>query len=127
MNIGGPSIHVKNLTEALNGQRYQTKLVTGTISPDEGDMSYITRFDRNVRIIIPELQREIHVYKDMVALFKLMQIVCRFQPDIIHSHTSKAGTVSRIAAMVLQPFQQSKDRYHPYVSRECPLWIFLAE
>jgi hypothetical protein len=42
-NIGGPSIHVKNLTEGLNERKFETKLVTGSVSPSEGDMSYISQ------------------------------------------------------------------------------------
>ena len=100
LNIGGPSIHVKNLTEAMDPNNFLTKLITGTISPDEGDMSYITHFNKNVRIPVPELQREIHLYKDLVALFKVTQLIREFEPDIVHSHTSKAGSVSRIAAFI---------------------------
>ena len=41
LNIGGPSIHVKNLTEGLNKNKYETKVIAGSISPNEGDMSYL--------------------------------------------------------------------------------------
>ena len=100
LNIGGPTIHVKNLTEFLEPNKFLTKLVTGTISPNEGDMSYITQFKGSTRITVPELQREIQLLKDFVALFKITKIVCQFEPDIIHSHTSKAGSLSRIAAFI---------------------------
>lgn len=108
LNIGGPSIHVKNLTEAIDQNKFLTKLVTGSISPDEGDMSYITQFQRNVRVTIPELQREINLFKDLVALFKVGKLIRQFDPDIIHSHTSKAGTVARIAALVSNAFRAKK-------------------
>ena len=108
MNIGGPSIHVKNLTDAFNNKKYKTRLVTGTVSSNEGDMSYITRFDENVRIIIPELQREISPGKDLIAISKLVREICRFKPDIIHSHTSKAGAVSRLAAIICSLFSKKR-------------------
>jgi glycosyltransferase involved in cell wall biosynthesis len=97
MNIGGPSIHVKNLTEGLDPSKYETKLITGSVSPEEGDMSYIARFGEDVRITIPELQREISPLRDLVAFFKVIRVILRFKPDIIHSHTSKAGAIARLA------------------------------
>ncbi len=97
MNIGGPSIHVKNLTEGLNPSTYETKLITGSVSPEEGDMSYIARFGENVRITIPELQREIRPLRDLNAFFKVIRVMLCFKPDIVHSHTSKAGAIARLA------------------------------
>ena len=108
LNIGGPSIHVKNLTEALDQKKYITKLVTGTISPDEGDMSYITQFKGGVRVAVPELQREINIVKDIVALLKVTKLIFQFKPDIIHSHTSKAGTISRLAARICNVHRTKK-------------------
>ena len=99
LNIGGPTIHIKNLTEGLAQNKFETRLITGTISPDEGDMSYITNLKENTRISIPELQREIDLFKDTIALFKIYSIINLIRPDIIHSHTSKAGTLSRLAAL----------------------------
>lgn len=108
MNIGGPSIHVKNLTENLNPDRFVTRLLTGSVSAGEGDMSYIANFGKNVRISIPELQREISPYKDIIALIKVISAIYRFSPDIIHSHTSKAGTLSRLALPICGLFQKER-------------------
>ncbi len=108
MNIGGPSIHVKNLTEILDKNKYETKLITGTISPDEGDMSYIAKFNQKQKISIPELQREISLLKDIIALFKVICYINNFKPNIIHSHTSKAGTLSRLAALFYNTYLPNK-------------------
>ena len=108
MNIGGPSIHVKNLTENLNSNRFVTRLLTGSVSTGEGDMSYIANFGSNVRIDIPELQREISPSRDLMALLKVIEEIRRFGPDIIHSHTSKAGTISRAAVLICNRFSKKK-------------------
>jgi glycosyltransferase involved in cell wall biosynthesis len=61
-------------------------------------MSYLAG-DKNVRpIVVPELGREISFAKDITALFKLYAIMKREMPDIVHTHTAKAGTLGRIAA-----------------------------
>jgi len=108
MNIGGASIHVKNLTENLNSEKFAARLITGTVSPGEGDMGYITNFKDNVRIVIPELQREISPSRDLKALFKVIREIHRFKPDIIDSHTSKAGVISRVAALICNLCQRRK-------------------
>ncbi|WP_319409905.1 glycosyltransferase [uncultured Desulfosarcina sp.] len=108
MNIGGPAIHVKNLSEGLDRDRYVHKLVTGSISSNEGDMSYILNFSDEQIIVIPSLQRELSVKKDLVALLNIFLLIRQFKPDIIHSHTSKAGAISRIAAISLNFFSRKK-------------------
>jgi glycosyltransferase involved in cell wall biosynthesis len=119
LNIGGPTLNVKYLIEGLNDERFETKLISGTISPNEGDMSYITQFDRNVMIHISELQREINFFKDAIALIKILKVVLHYQPDIIHSHTSKAGTIARSAAAIYNFFTKKNTlvvhTYHGHV------------
>jgi glycosyltransferase involved in cell wall biosynthesis len=119
LNIGGPTLNVKYLTEGLDSETYETRLISGTISSNEGDMSYITRFDRDVKIEVPELQREINIIKDTIALMKILKIVINYRPDIIHSHTSKAGTIARCAAMLFNLFSKEKTiivhTYHGHV------------
>lgn len=102
LNIGGPSIHVHLLTTGLNSHRFRSILVTGRISPQEGDMSYL--FNGSSRsakpIIIEELQREISPIMDIKAFFKILKILRQEDPDIVHTHTAKAGTSARIAVIV---------------------------
>lgn len=108
MNIGGATIHVKNLTENMDADRFKTRLVTGTVSAGEGDMGYIAKFADEVKVVIPELQREISPYRDLKALLKVIREINRFKPDIIDSHTSKAGAIVRIAAFVCNRFRKQK-------------------
>jgi glycosyltransferase involved in cell wall biosynthesis len=119
LNIGGPTLNIKYLVEGLDKERFETKLISGTISPNEGDMSYITRFDRDTMIHISELQREINFFKDSIALLKILKVVLNYRPDIIHSHTSKAGTIARCAAAVFNLFARKKTTvvhtYHGHV------------
>ncbi len=49
-------------------------------------------------VVIPELGRELSVREDAVALLKLYQIFRAWRPDIVETHTAKAGTLGRVAA-----------------------------
>ncbi len=100
LNIGGPAIHVYLLTKGLDGDRFKSILVTGKISPQEGDMSYLFDSLDNKPIIIPELQREISFKMDLSALLQILKILRREKPDIVHTHTAKAGTSARIVVIL---------------------------
>jgi glycosyltransferase involved in cell wall biosynthesis len=104
MNIGGPSIHVSLLTRKLDRKRFDSKLLTGTISAGEGDMSYLMQGCNGAILTVPELQREIDLRKDLRAFLKLFQTIINQKPQIVHTHTAKAGTVGRLAAGAYQLF-----------------------
>jgi glycosyltransferase involved in cell wall biosynthesis len=100
LNIGGPSIHVSLLLNRLDPKSFQTKLVLGSLAPSEGDMSYLLS-DSDHRVLkIPELQREISPQKDIVAFLKLLKILVREKPSIVHTHMAKAGAIGRAAARI---------------------------
>lgn len=99
LNIGGPAIHTILLTSALNKNGYNDILICGKVSKYEGNMHSFAR-DKNVEpLLIPELGREISFKKDLKAFFKLYSIVKKEKPDIVHTHTAKAGVLGRLAAI----------------------------
>jgi len=100
LNIGGPAIHATLLTQGLDPDRFQSVLVTGKISAKEGDMSYIADTYGIKPIIISDLQREIGILNDVKAFLRILRIINQEKPDIVHTHTAKAGTVGRIAAFI---------------------------
>lgn len=100
LNIGGPAIHVHLLTQGLNPQRFMPRLVSGRIADQEGDMGYLFHASPEKQIMIPELQREISPVLDVMALLHIFLILCREKPDIVHSHTAKAGSSARLAVLI---------------------------
>lgn len=51
---------------------------------------------------IRSLVRDIHPINDVLALVKLVTLIHREHPDLVHAHTSKAGVVARLAAWLTQ-------------------------
>ena len=97
LNVGGPSRHVVWLTKALSGGEFESALLAGTVPDGEEDMSWFAAENSVEPFYIKEMSRELSA-KDIVSLWKVYRRLRIEQPDIIHTHTAKAGTVGRIAA-----------------------------
>ena len=99
LNVGGPARHVVWLSEGLKDRGYDTLLVAGVVPPGEDDMSYLATAAGVEPKIIPEMSREISP-KDLLTVWKLYRLMVRERPDLVHTHTAKAGTVGRVAGMM---------------------------
>ena len=99
LNVGGPAKHVVWLTSGLEDAGYRSLLVAGTVPEGEEDMSYFADQAGVKPLYIPEMSREISL-KDAVTTWKLFRLLLREKPDIVHTHTAKAGTVGRVAGFL---------------------------
>ncbi len=100
LTLGGPAIQVLLLNSELSREKYTSALVAGTVSEGEYDIRHLAR-EKGIRpIMIPELSREIKIFSDIAAVFKLYRLIKNLKPDIVHTHTAKAGTLGRIAALL---------------------------
>lgn len=99
LNIGGPAIHAILLTEALNdSRRFASTLVAGSTTEREGDMLDLATAKGVQPILLPALGREISPLDDLKALVRLVGLVRRLRPHVVHTHMAKAGTLARLAA-----------------------------
>ena len=99
LNVGGPAKHVVWLTRGLQAPEYKSLLVAGTVPPEEDDMGYFATEMGVAPIFIPEMSREISP-KDALTIWKLYKLLLRERPDVVHTHTAKAGTVGRLAGFL---------------------------
>src|SRR6266478_3667537 len=99
LNVGGPARHVVWLTAGMKHDRYDTLLVAGVVPQGEDDMSYVAAQAGITPLIIPEMSREISP-ADAITVWKLFRLMLREKPDLVHTHTAKAGTVGRIAGLM---------------------------
>ncbi len=105
LNIGGPAIHTILLTRHMQRLGYETLLVAGQVAQGEGDMAYLAEAQGLKPVIVPELGRRLWPADDLVALFRILRLFFKFRPQIIHTHTAKAGTLGRIAALLYNTIQ----------------------
>ena len=99
LNVGGPAKHVVWLTSGLKDAGFDTLLVTGKVPEGEEDMSYFAYEMGVTPRYFSEMSREISL-NDAKTVWKLFRLFLRERPDIVHTHTAKAGTVGRTAGFL---------------------------
>jgi glycosyltransferase involved in cell wall biosynthesis len=99
MNIGGPAVQVMELMNGIDNQFFDQKLYTGYC--DKNEAEFLDVFPNNITINrIPGFGRRINFISDFKAFLYLLLEIKRFKPDIIHTHTAKAGLIGRLAGLV---------------------------
>jgi glycosyltransferase involved in cell wall biosynthesis len=106
--IGGAQ---ENTLATIRGLRQiaglDVKLISGPTIGPEGSLETkareifpdsALRTPHSAFTIVPKLVRPVHLLKDFVALHKLEKILREQKPDIVHTHSGKAGILGRIAA-----------------------------
>ncbi len=100
LNVGGPALHVTYLATGLAERGYETTLVAGEIGRGEESMAFVAR-QHGVEVMgLSGLGREVSPLRDLVAAVRLSAVIRRLRPDIVHTHTAKAGAVGRLAALM---------------------------
>ena len=100
VNMGGPALHVAYLTAGLRERGYDTTLVAGSLARGEDSMEFVADELGVVVERLPGLRRDISPIRDVLAVQRLAALIRRERPDILHTHTAKAGAVGRMAALL---------------------------
>jgi glycosyltransferase involved in cell wall biosynthesis len=98
LNVGGPALHVAQLSAELDKRGYETTLVAGRVGEGEGSMEWVPEELGVKPVFVPALQREISPAADLPAVLELRRLIRELRPDVLHTHTAKAGAVGRMAA-----------------------------
>ncbi|MEK7449880.1 MAG: glycosyltransferase family 4 protein [Planctomycetota bacterium] len=97
--LGGAQENTLLTVEGLQAKReYEVWLISGPALGPEGSLISRARANKVNLIIIPEMRRNIYPLKDAVAFFKLYRLIRKINPQIVHTHSSKAGFLGRLAA-----------------------------
>lgn len=98
LDKGGSAENTFLTVTGLDKNNYDVTLMGGTVTDPKQDRRRQIEESGISYIFIPELIRNIRPIKDIKALFKIYRILRKEKFDIVHTHTSKAGLLGRLAA-----------------------------
>jgi glycosyltransferase involved in cell wall biosynthesis len=93
LNVGGTARYITQLSNELPKHGIETFVATGFVQGAEVEDESAQSIDI---VRIPSMGRSINPIKDHLARKQLEKIIAEVKPDIIHTHTFKAGYVIRM-------------------------------
>ena len=119
--IGGAQENTILTCEGLMRAGDDVLLLTGPPLGPEGSLLERARAGGVPLQIIPELQRAIHPWRDLQSYRRIQDCLRAFRPDVVHTHSGKAGLLGRMAASKLRVpaivHTVHGAPFHPYQSR----------
>ncbi len=98
LSIGGPAHQIALLHQAIEAE-FDTVLITGGLFDGEACAEHLLHSTSRLHRV-PAMRRPIRPLQDLLALIRITALLRREQPDIVHTHCSKAGALGRIAAVL---------------------------
>lgn len=96
---GGVARHVIDLLGNLNKDKFEVYFIYSSKRADKKYLNNIDCLNSAIKVFkIDEMQSKIKPYDDFISLIKILSIIKKINPDIVHCHSSKAGVLGRIAA-----------------------------
>jgi len=126
--LGGAQENTLITCKLLAKRGHDVTLITGPATGPEGELLEQTKNQKYDVIVVPELIRAICPLYDTISCFKIKKYLKSIKPDIVHTHSAKAGILGRFAADSLKKshFENRIPKivhtihglaFHPYQSR----------
>jgi glycosyltransferase involved in cell wall biosynthesis/2-polyprenyl-3-methyl-5-hydroxy-6-metoxy-1,4-benzoquinol methylase len=97
LNVGGPALHAVIAAAGLRPE-FDTTLAVGRVAPGEAEATDLLARHGVTPVRVASLGRSLSPADDLRALGALLSLMRRVRPDIVHTHTAKAGALGRVAA-----------------------------
>jgi len=127
--LGGAQENTLITCKLLAQRGHDVTLITGPAIGPEGELFNQTKGQDYKVIVLDRLRRAINPFNDIVSYFQIKKLLRQLQPDIVHTHSAKAGILGRFAAYSLRRATSHESRatkivhtihglaFHPYQSQ----------
>jgi glycosyltransferase involved in cell wall biosynthesis len=114
MNVGGPAVLLADVASGLESQGFQHTIITGRCLSNEVD--YLELHPKNINIIrLNKISRSVFLIDDILGFVELLRVLRKLDPDIVHTHTSKAGVLGRFASRMGTPRAKVIHTFHGHL------------
>lgn len=96
--LGGAQENTLITCKLLAERGQDVTLITGPAIGPEGEIFNQTKNQKYKVIVIDELRRAIEPIKDIISYKKIKNYLRGIKPDVVHTHSAKAGILGRFAA-----------------------------
>lgn len=103
---GGVEVYLKMFFKYINKDKYDNYLILS----EQYRKSKIYFEKLGVKVFIVDMKREISVGKDFESMIKIYKVLKGIKPDIVYTHSSKAGGLGRIPSKLVG----AKNIYNPH-------------
>ena len=100
--LGGAQENTLITCKGLAARGNDVTLITGPALGPEGELFEQTKNQKFKTIVIDSLRRQINPIYDIPAYNQIKKLLAEIQPDIVHTHSAKAGILGRFAAYNLK-------------------------
>ncbi len=96
--LGGAQENTLITCRLLAERGHEVTLITGPALGPEGQLFDLTKGQKYRTVVVDEMRRAILPFKDYASYGKIKALLRELKPDIVHTHSAKAGIVGRFAA-----------------------------
>ncbi|MHC4653584.1 MAG: glycosyltransferase family 4 protein [Planctomycetota bacterium] len=100
--LGGAQENTLITCKLLAQRGHDVTLITGPAIGPEGELFDQTKNEKYNVIVVPKLIRAICPLHDTISYFQIKRLLGQLKPDIVHTHSAKAGILGRFAAYSLK-------------------------
>ena len=98
LDVGGAQETAVRCASGLRARGHDVVLVSGRAVDNPGEMAHDAIAAGLAVVEVPSLGRAIRPLRDVVTVARLARLFRSIRPDVVHTHSSKAGIVGRLAA-----------------------------
>jgi glycosyltransferase involved in cell wall biosynthesis len=100
LNVGGAALSVLELAAGQRRRGHDVLVIAGRIPAGEASMEHVAKELDLPYLHVASLQRAVSTTSDLATIRAVRQLLRDRRPDVLHTHTAKAGTTGRIAALL---------------------------
>lgn len=101
LNVGGAALSVLELAAGQQRLGHDVLVIAGRIPAGEASMEYLADELAVPYLHLSTLQRDVSARSDLATIAAVRAVLRDRRPDVLHTHTAKAGTTGRVAALTV--------------------------